>query len=126
MISYLDTHVVLHLFRLELKSITKRAKQAIDRYDLLVSPVVMLELAYLREIGRIHESPDQIVESLYQSIDLRVCSLPFDRIVRIAVQQAWTRDLFDRLIVSNAKANDNASLISSDAVIAEHYPNTIW
>ena len=126
MISYLDTNVILLLHRVALKSITKRAKQAIDRSELLISPMVMLELTYLHEIGRQPDPADAIFDDLYQSIDLRVCPLPYDRIVRLAAREAWTRDVFDRLIVSHAKAAGNAPLISSDEVIASHYPNTIW
>ena len=126
MTAYLDTNVVLHLYRVELKNITKRAKHAIERYDLLVSPMVMLELNYLYETRRIVATGEAILGELYQSIDLRICSMPFDRIIQTAGKESWTRDAFDRIIVSNAKANHNAPLISSDAVIAEHYPNTIW
>ena len=126
MIAYLDTNVVLFLILGELKRITKRAQQALERSDLLVSPMVMLELNYLYETRRLVATGEVILGELYQSIDLRVCALPFDRIIRTAGKEAWTRDAFDRIIVSHAKANDEAGLISSDAVIASHYPNTIW
>ena len=126
MIAYLDTNVVLFLILGETKRITKRAQQALERNDLLVSPMVMLELNYLYEVRRIVATGEVILGELYQSIDLRVCTLAFDRIVKTAGKEAWTRDAFDRLIVSHAKANDQAPLISSDAVVASHYPNTIW
>src|SRR5450755_1116912 len=96
----------------ETKRLTKRARQAIDRDDLLVSPMVMLELNYLYECKRIVASGELILGELYQSIDLRICSLPFDRVIRMASKEAWTRDVFDRIIVSNAKANNDAPLIS--------------
>ena len=97
-----------------------------DRYELLVSPMVVVELAYLRETGKVYASPESILDGLYQTIDLRICSLAFDRVARVAAGEAWTRDTFDRLIVANAKANGEAPLISADSLIAEHYPNTIW
>ena len=124
--AYLDTNVVFYLIHGDLKRLTQRAQQALERYDLLVSPMVMLELDYLYEAKRIVATGEVILAELYQSIDLRLCSLPFDKIVRTAAREGWTRDTFDRLIVSNAKANDNAPLISSDALIASHYPKTIW
>ena len=124
--AYLDTNVVFYLIHGDLKRLTQRAQQALERYDLLISPMVMLELDYLYEAKRIVATGEVILAELYQSIDLRLCSLPFDRIVRTAAKEGWTRDTFDRLIVSNAKANDNAPLISSDALIASHYPKTIW
>jgi hypothetical protein len=52
-----------------------------------------------------------------------------DRIIRtleIALGETWTRDPFDRLIVSHAKANGRAGRITRDELIAAHYPNTIW
>ena len=124
--AYLDTNVVFYLIHGDLKRLTQRAQQALERYDLLISPMVMLELDYLYEAKRIVATGEVILAELYQSIDLRLCSLPFDRIVRTAAKEGWTRDTFDRLIVSNAKANGNAPLISSDALIASHYPKTIW
>ena len=126
MIAYLDTNVVLFLVHGELRRITKRAEQALERHDLLLSPMVMLELNYLYEIRRIVARADAIFAELHNSIDLRICSLPFDRIVETASKESWTRDVFDRLIVSHAKSNDQAPLISSDPVIASHYPNVIW
>jgi len=41
-----------------------------------------------------------------------------------AVHEKWTRDLFDRLIVANAKAA-GALLISKDERIHKHYRDTI-
>ena len=125
-IAYLDTNVVLFLVHGETKRITRRAAQAVERYDLLISPMVMLELNYLYEVGRIVVRAEAIFKELYNSIDLRVCSLPFDRIVETAAKESWTRDAFDRLIVSQAKANDQAPLISSDSVVAGQYSNVIW
>jgi PIN domain nuclease of toxin-antitoxin system len=125
-IAYLDTNVVLFLVRRKIENITRRAQQALERHDLLVSPIVMLELDYLYEIRQSAETAEAILGKLYDSIDLRQCSLPFDRIVRAASTESWTRDVFDRLVVAHAKANDRAPLISSDEVIASHYPNVIW
>lgn len=126
MIAYLDTNIVLFLAHGELKRITKRAEQALDRSDLLLSPMVMLELTYLYEIGRITVRADAIFQELNRSIDLRICPLPFDRIVAAASKEGWTRDVFDRMVVSHAKTNDEAPLITSDAVIAAHYSNVVW
>jgi PIN domain nuclease of toxin-antitoxin system len=125
-IAYLDTNIVLFITHGELKRITKRAEQALERYDLLLSPMVMLELNYLFEAKRIVVRADTIFAELYNSLDLRICQVPFDRIVQTAAKESWTRDVFDRVIVSQAKANDEAPLITSDAVIASHYSNVIW
>ena len=122
----MDTNVVLFLIDPNSNRLTKRASQALERHELLVSPMVALELDYLYEAGRVLASSAIILGELYNTIDLRICSIPFDRIVKIAAKESWTRDPFDRLIVSNARANGEAPLISSDSLIAAHYPNTIW
>jgi PIN domain nuclease of toxin-antitoxin system len=56
----------------------------------------------------------------------RLCDLPFPAIASAALDEKWTRDPFDRLIVAHAKANGFAPLISSDKKIARHYPRTVW
>jgi hypothetical protein len=71
-------------------------------------------------------SPQQIVYKLSAELQSAVCDYPFPIIAEIAVGETWTRDLFDRLIVSHAKANGRAGLVSRDELIARHYPNTIW
>ena len=57
---------------------------------------------------------------------MAVCDYPFPIVAEIAIGETWTRDPFDRLIVSHAKANGRAALVSSDDLIARHYQNTIW
>ena len=43
----------------------------------------------------------------------------------MSIQQDWTRDTFDRLIVAQAKTRD-ASLLTKDRTILEHYPHAVW
>ena len=54
------------------------------------------------------------------------CDIPFATIASAALDEKWTRDPFDRLIVANAKANGFAWLISADEAIRKHYPRTVW
>jgi PIN domain nuclease of toxin-antitoxin system len=42
------------------------------------------------------------------------------------LDEAWTRDPFDRVIVAHAKSNGMAHLIGSDATMKKHYPRTVW
>lgn len=88
--------------------------------------MVVLELGYLYEINRIILSPQQIVYKLATELQSSICDYPFPVVAEIALGETWTRDPFDRLIVSHAKANGRAGLITRDELIAEHYPNTIW
>jgi len=43
----------------------------------------------------------------------------------IGLEQTWTRDPFDRLIVSQARLAD-VPLLTRDRTIHTHYPRAIW
>jgi len=50
---YLDTHVVLWLYLRKGDGLSERARQLIEyEPEILISPMVLLELDYLHEIGR--------------------------------------------------------------------------
>jgi PIN domain nuclease of toxin-antitoxin system len=122
---YLDTHVVAWLYAKRIDNIPAAARQAIEEHDLLVSPMVVLELQYLYEIGRTKEAAEAVIGSLGREIGLEVCDLAFAQVMGVALDEDWTRDPFDRLIVSQAKLRE-AELVSKDATIREHYSRVIW
>ena len=122
---YLDTHVVVWLFAGEIDKLSDTAREYIEERDLLVSPMVLLELEFLYEIGRLRYRQDAIVDSLSQTIDLKLCKLPFATIAREATRHDWTRDPFDRLIVANTICNDSV-LLSRDRNILKHCQRAIW
>ena len=124
--AYLDTNVVVRLSSGDIKGLTAAAKEAIDRYDLLVSPIVRVELQFMYEIGRSKTGGDQILGYLEEKLDLRICEIPFDRVARASCRETWTRDTFDRMIVAHARCAGDAYLISADGDIGENYPFTIW
>ena len=126
MTAYLDTVTVLRLASRELGKITKEAQQAIERYDLLISPMVLLELQYAFELKRVKLPALVVFSNLQRTIDLQVCKLPFDKVAQVAWAESWTRDSFDRLIVSQARCAGNAYLITPDENIGRNYPQTIW
>ena len=122
---YLDTHVVVWLFAGEIDKLSDTAREYIEERDLLISPMVILELEFLYEIGRLRYRQDAIVDSLSQTIDLKLCKLPFATIAREATRHDWTRDPFDRLIVANTICNDSV-LLSRDRNILQHCQRAIW
>ena len=77
---YLDTHVVVWLFSKELNKISKKALDLIEESELLISPMVVLELEFLHEIGRLNYDSDTIVSSLAKTINLKVCKSSFENI----------------------------------------------
>lgn len=123
--TYLDTHVVVWLFGGEAQRLSNAAVAQIQAEEVLVSPAVVLELQFLHEIKRSKATALKVIERLSAEIGLAICRLPFAAIVEHALDQAWTRDPFDRLIVAHARAND-APLITKDERIHRHYKRSIW
>ncbi len=88
--------------------------------------MVLLELEYLSEVGRSALRGEDVVRKLEQELGVSVCDLPFADVARAAIDEKWTRDPFDRIIVANSRLNGLAPLISSDEEMMEHYPRTVW
>jgi PIN domain nuclease of toxin-antitoxin system len=88
--------------------------------------MVLFELELLYEVKRIKQSARDIQRKVEYELGVRLCDLPFSLIAAAALDEKWTRDPFDRLIVANAKANGFAWLISADEEIRKHYPRTVW
>lgn len=126
MIAYLDTHVVLRLTQGRLRTIGPDASRLIRRAELLISPMVLLELEYLHEIRRIVLPAQDILRKVEHELGLRLCNVPFEEVAKAALDEKWTRDAFDRIIVAQAKVRGLAPLISADERIAQHYPRTVW
>ena len=126
MIHYLDTQVMVWLCQRQLEKLPAKAIAAIEESELLISPMVLLELEYLFEIKRIVLPPQALLNQLETQIGLRLCDHPFPTIVQTALFETWTRDPFDRVIVAHARSNGYAPLVTSDQKIREHYPRTIW
>jgi PIN domain nuclease of toxin-antitoxin system len=124
-VTYLDTHVVVWLFGGENRRLSVAALEQIRQDEVLISPAVVLELQLLHEIKRTKTPALKVVERLSSEIGLAVCPLPFESVVENALDQSWTRDPFDRLIVATALAN-NAPLITKDEEIRRHYRRSIW
>jgi len=124
--AYLDTSVAVWLAQGDLARITSTALDAIGKFTLLVSPMVALELAYLHEIDRITLTSQDVLIKLRAELGVEVCDTSFLSLVAIAVNEKWTRDPFDRMIVSHAKANGLSPLISSDEAVRKNYVKTVW
>ena len=77
------------------------------------------------EIKRVKYEPGLIIDTLIDEIGLVYSENNFESIVRHAIHLPFTRDPFDRIIISDALIN-NSKLISKDRNIKKHYKNTIW
>ncbi|MEJ2596783.1 MAG: PIN domain-containing protein [Anaerolineales bacterium] len=122
---YLDTHIVVWLYAGLLEKFSQSVKTILNENEILISPIVRLELQYLYEIERVKKPALAIVADLADRIGLRVCEKGFNTVISQAITMTWTRDPFDRVIVANAALNDNI-LISKDQNILEHYIHARW
>ena len=122
---YLDTHVVVWLYAGETERISDTGQELIENHELLISPIVFLELQYLKEINRLTVEPALLLENLASTIGLTICNNSFLQIVTEAIPQTWTRDPFDRLIVATAAAH-NSILLTKDTTILENFQDAAW
>ena len=123
--TYLDTHVAVWLWTGMVEQLSHQARAGLADHDLRISPMAVLELQYLHEIGRLEPTAQQVIETLSKDLGLRVCDLPFSLVVEQALQETWTRGPFDRLIAAQAAAN-GAPLITKDETIRENYRRAVW
>lgn len=122
---YLDTHAVVWLYAGQIEKFPDSICQMIEVNNLLVSPMLQLELQYLHEIERIKVTSAVILENLNVNIGLNMGKIPFERIIAEAVTYNWTRDPFDRFIVASA-AVGKTKLITKDKNIRDHFANAVW
>ncbi len=122
---FLDTHVVIWLYAGELERFSKRARNALERAELWISPMCLLEINYLFETKKITARSSPILKDLSEKIDLQVSDRPFIDVVREAASLTFTRDPFDRLIVAQARLC-HAALITKDRTLRKNYSRCIW
>lgn len=122
---YLDTHVVVWLFAGERELLPQGVRDLLEGEELVISPMVELELQYLYESGRTTQPARVVVDALDEEIGLARCGLPFGQVVAAALDLSWTRDPFDRVIVAQARAR-RLPLVTRDQTIRDHYREAIW
>lgn len=125
-VAYLDTHVAVWLHDGLVPKLTQSARVEIERSDLLLSPMSYLEFDYLHRRGRIRYPAAEIFANLSTTFSIKLCEFPFPAIAGMATSFGWTQDPFDRLIVAQARANQNSPLITADEVIRQNYPPAVW
>lgn len=121
----LDTHVVVWLFTGQIEFLSADAIDVIEQHQLVVSPMVQLELNYLHEIGRLTIGGADIIADLQRRIGLRRSDLALDALVDTAASLTWTRDPFDRLIVADAFVA-GAALVTKDRTIHDRSTIALW
>ncbi len=121
---FIDTHIAVWIYYGYAQELSLVAANAIEKYQLLISPISILELDYLHEIKKISHSGSVVMADLSSRIDLKIADDSFIEIIKEASKLSWTRDVFDRLIVAHA-TQCGSPLITKDRLIRKHY-KCIW
>lgn len=122
---YLDTHVVLWMYEGRLDLFPTGARASLETEQLVMSPMVGLELQFLFERGRMKPTVAEVLSALSTETGLTVCDLAFPLVASRARDERWTRDPFDRLIVAQAAVR-GAPLLTRDAGMQAHYARAVW
>jgi PIN domain nuclease of toxin-antitoxin system len=86
-----------------------------------VSPVTLLEIQYLAEIGRIEVQNPQFTDTLAKDSRFVIDEIPLVPLIRRAIELTWTRDPFDRLIAAHSSVR-RLPLCTTDRVVRQHHP----
>ena len=108
------------------RNLSRRALSIARKDQLMLSPMAILELQFLWEIGRLRVSAQDLVRKLQSEMDLRMSDLAFNDVANVAAGESWTRDPFDRIIVAHARLDGVAPLISADDHVRANYIRSIW
>ncbi len=122
---FLDTHAAVALWRGDVDAFGRRSQDLLERSAVFVSPIVRLELALLKEVGRLSVSPDEILGALAVDLGVRLANDPIEPVVAKAMDLHWTRDPFDRLLVATAMLH-KVPLVTRDQLINEHFDDAVW
>jgi PIN domain nuclease of toxin-antitoxin system len=123
--AFLDTHAAVFLWEGRGELFGSGSRELLERALLQVSPLVRLELGFLREVGKLKVEPGEILGALTGDYGVTVTADPMDRLIPLAMPLSWTRDPFDRLLVATALLHE-APLITRDARIQEHFAGAVW
>jgi PIN domain nuclease of toxin-antitoxin system len=122
---HLDTHVAAWLYAGRSELFPPHVRDLIEREELVVSPMVPLELQYLYEVNKTAEPAGPVMGALERMLDIRICTLPFERVAGAALDLDFTRDPFDRLITAQAEVA-GVVLVTKDRSIRGAYARAVW
>ena len=121
----LDTHIIIWLYSKDFSQFTPKVQKLLHSSELIVSPMVRLELALLYEIGRVNSPPDMVFRDLQSTLPITVLDLDFALASKEAETLQWTRDPFDRLIVATSQAT-RIPLLTKDRNILANFNLAVW
>jgi PIN domain nuclease of toxin-antitoxin system len=114
----LDTHFIIWLV---LKSRQLSKFPWLERYRPWgISPVSVLEIQYLSEVGRIKVRNPEFTETVLGDQRFLIDEALLLSLVRHALDLSWTREPFDRLLIAHSAAR-RVPLCTMDRMIRAHY-----
>ena len=93
----LDTNAILWLLIEH-----PRVASLLDTEELRISPVSLLEIQYLFEVGRLQFAGDGSLQNIRDDDRWQLDSPSCENLFKSAMGLSWTRDPFDRLLVAHA------------------------
>jgi PIN domain nuclease of toxin-antitoxin system len=123
--AFLDTHSAVFLWEGRNEVFGPGSRELLEQAILLISPMVRLELQFLREVGKLKVEPDLLLGSLTADLGVAMTSEPLDALVPLAMSLSWTRDPFDRMLVATALLHQ-APFVTRDRKIRENFQNAVW
>lgn len=114
----LDTHFLLWVV-----TGSRRLREhawVLDQGALGVSPVSLLELQFLHEVGRIRLDNPAFSEAVASDARFVIDEAPMLPLFQRAVALSWTRDPFDRLLCAHSELR-RVPLCSLDRGIQQHH-----
>jgi PIN domain nuclease of toxin-antitoxin system len=86
-----------------------------------VSPISLLEVQYLAEIGRVEVRNPEFSDALAKDPRFVIDEIPMVPLIRRAIELTWTRDPFDRLIAAHSSVR-RLPLCTKDRNLRSHHP----
>lgn len=85
-----------------------------------VSPVSLLEIQFLAEVGRIEASGRAFEERISRDRRFLIDEVPLAALIRHSFGLSWTRDPFDRLLAAHSAAR-RLPLCTADRTLLRHH-----
>lgn len=123
--AFLDTHTAIFLWEGRTEVFGPGARELLERSTLHISPMVRLEMSFLKEVGKLKVDPDHILGSLVADFGVTMTNDPMEELISYAMPLSWTRDPFDRLLVATALLHQ-APFVTRDTNIHDHFAGAVW